>query len=179
MKFLFLPTGLEGVTLVKCEQFQDSRGSFSEVYKKDIFLENGIGPFVQENYSCSVKNVIRGLHYQSHPRAIGKLVSCPHGKIFDVAVDIRKESSTFGRWTAVVLDNGDATLWIPPGFAHGFAVLSDTANVLYRQTEYYSKENDCNIRWSDPEIDIIWPIDRPLVSSKDKEAPFLKEAILL
>jgi dTDP-4-dehydrorhamnose 3,5-epimerase len=179
VKFSFLPTDLDGVTLVKCERFQDKRGSFSEVYRENIFEYHSIGPFVQENYSCSVKNVIRGLHYQSDPKALGKLVSCPHGTIFDVAVDIRAGSSTFGKWTAVVLDNGDAMLWIPPGFAHGFAVLSDTANVLYRQTEYYSRENDCGIRWDDPEINIAWPVDKPLISEKDKGTPLLKDATLL
>lgn len=179
MNFIFKPTSLPDVVLVKCERFQDERGSFSEVYKKDLFEEVGIGPFVQENYSLSVKGVIRGLHYQARPEKIGKLVSCPHGIIYDVAVDIRRLSPTFGKWTAAVLDNGDAMLWIPPGFAHGFAVLSDTANVLYRQTGYYSKIKDRAIRWDDKMISIKWPIERPLISSKDKVAPLLCHAEVL
>jgi dTDP-4-dehydrorhamnose 3,5-epimerase len=179
MNFSFQPTGLDEVILVKCERFQDSRGSFSEVYKKDLFEKRGIGPFVQENYSMSIKGVIRGLHYQAHPNAIGKLVSCPHGTIYDVAVDIRKGSPTFGEWTAAVLDNGDAMLWVSEGFAHGFAVLSDMANVLYRQTGYYSKEHDRGIRWNDKDIDIRWPVDNPLLSEKDSCALFLEDAELL
>jgi dTDP-4-dehydrorhamnose 3,5-epimerase len=177
MNFTFQPTSLDGVLLIRCERFQDARGSFSEVYKKELFEENGIGPFVQENYSTSVKGVVRGLHYQAWPRAIGKLVSCPHGIIYDVAVDIRRNSPTFGRWTAAVLDNGDAMLWIPKGFAHGFAVLSDTANVLYRQTDYYNQHYDRCIRWNS--LDIRWPVDNPLLSSKDTRAPKISEAELL
>lgn len=179
MNFTFQPTNLDAVTLIKCERFQDSRGSFSEVYKRELFLRHGIGPFVQENYSMSVKGVVRGLHYQAHPKAIGKLVSCPHGVIYDVAVDIRENSSTFGQWTAAVLDNGDAMLWIPSGFAHGFAVLSDIANVFYRQTGYYSKECDRGICWDDIDIGIIWPVEKPLLSVKDQCAPALKNAELL
>lgn len=179
MNFTFNSTNLDGVVLVKCERFQDERGSFSEVYKKDLFIKNSIGPFVQENYSMSVKGVVRGLHYQAQPKEIGKLVSCPHGTIYDVAVDIRKDSPTFGQWTAAVLDNGDAMLWIPPGFAHGFAVLSDVANVLYRQTGYYSKKHDRAIRWNDERIGIKWPISNPLLSEKDSMASFLLEAELL
>lgn len=179
MNFTFSPTNLDGVILVKCERFQDERGSFSEVYRKDLFKKNSIGPFVQENYSMSVKGVVRGLHYQARPEEIGKLVSCPHGTIYDVAVDIRKDSPTFGQWTAAVLDNGDAMLWIPSGFAHGFAVLSDVANVLYRQTKYYSKKCDRAIRWNDERIGIKWLIKNPLLSEKDSMAPFLSEVDLL
>lgn len=173
MNFTFQPTDLEGVLLVKCERFQDERGSFSEVYKKDLFKEHGIGPFIQENYSTSVRGVIRGLHYQARPKKIGKLVSCPHGIIYDVAVDIRRMSPTFGKWTAAVLDNGDAMLWIPPGFAHGFAVLSDMANVLYRQTDYYDKSCDRSLLWNDKSVNIKWPIEKPLLSKKDIYAPSL------
>ena len=179
MNFTFNPTNLDGVVLVKSDSFQDERGSFSEVYRKDLFKKNGIGPFVQENYSMSVKGVVRGLHYQARPEEIGKLVSCPHGTIYDVAVDIRRDSPTFGQWTAAVLANGDAMLWIPPGFAHGFAVLSDMANVLYRQTSYYSKKYDRSIRWNDERIGIKWPINNPLLSEKDSMAPFILEAELL
>jgi dTDP-4-dehydrorhamnose 3,5-epimerase len=179
MNFTFQQTSLQDVLLVKCERYQDARGSFSEVYKKDLFLKQGIGPFVQENYSMSVKGTVRGLHYQAHPQTTGKLVSCPHGVIYDVAVDIRKTSPTFSQWTAAVLDNGDAMLWIPSGFAHGFAVLSDIANVFYRQTGYYSKEHDRCICWNDIDIGIIWPIEKPLLSVKDQCAPALKNTELL
>jgi len=175
MKFTFQKLNIPEVLLIKGETFQDNRGSFSEVYKADEFEIRGIGPFVQENYSCSVKHVIRGLHYQIEPMEVGKLVSCPHGIIFDVAVDIRKSSKTYGKWTSALLEHGSAMIWIPPGFAHGFCVLSETANVFYRQTQYYSKEHDRNIRWNDPRIGIIWPIENPIISEKDANAPLLWE----
>jgi len=175
MKFSFQRLSIPEVILVQCEKFNDERGSFSEVYREDEFTSHGIGPFVQENYSCSVSNVLRGLHYQAEPMAVGKLVSCPHGCIYDVAVDVRKDSPTYGKYTALILGHGDTMIWIPPGFAHGFCVLSVTANVLYRQTQYYSKEHDRSISWYDPSIGIIWPIANPLVSEKDDNAPFLSE----
>jgi dTDP-4-dehydrorhamnose 3,5-epimerase len=175
MKFTFQKLDIPEVILVKCETFQDSRGSFSEVYKADEFEARNIGPFVQENYSCSVRNVVRGLHYQEAPMGVGKLVSCPHGAIYDVAVDIRKDSPTYGKWTAVFLENGDAMVWVPEGFAHGFCVLSGTANVLYRLTQYYSKNHDKGLRWNDPDIGITWPVNNPIVSEKDSNAPLLWE----
>lgn len=175
MSFSFTRLDIPDIILIRSDIYPDKRGFFSEAYRKDQFLEYGIGPFVQENYSCSIKNVIRGMHYQSNPMALGKLVSCPHGTIWDVVVDVRKNSSTFGKWTAALLEDGKAMLWVPPGFAHGFCALTDTANVLYRQTQYYSKEHDRNIRWNDPDIGIKWPILNPLISDKDQEAPLLKD----
>lgn len=175
MDFKFEETELPGVVLISCDKFSDARGYFSEVYKESIFSDAHIGPFVQENYSLSVKNVTRGLHYQAEPMSVGKLISCPHGSIFDVAVNIRPTSKYYGQWTARVLSEGNAMLWIPPGYAHGFQVLSDTANVMYRQTQYYNKEYDRVIRWNDPDIGIKWPINNPLLSFKDTHAPLLKE----
>ena len=175
MSFIFTRLDIPDIILIRSDSYPDKRGFFSEVYRQDKFSEVEIGPFIQENYSCSVKGVLRGIHYQSNPMALGKLVSCPHGKIWDVAIDIRKESSTFGKWTAAFLEDGKAMLWIPPGFAHGFCVLSDTANVLYRQTQYFSKEHDRNIKWNDSDIGINWPISNPLISDKDSNAPLLKD----
>lgn len=175
MGFRFTRLSIPSVILVNSDSYPDKRGFFSEVYRKNEFEEYGIGPFVQENYSSSVKNVIRGLHFQTQPMEVGKLVSCPHGKIFDVAVDLRLGSSTFGAWLSVTLENGNGMLWIPPGFAHGFCTLSDTANVLYRQTEYYSKEHDKSLRWNDPYINIDWPVKEPIMSDKDTYAPLLKD----
>ncbi len=175
MKFTFRPLNIPEVLLIQGEQFQDKRGSFSESYRANVFEEYNIGPFIQENYSVSKKDVIRGLHYQAEPMQVGKLVSCPHGCIFDVAVDIREGSKTYGQWVSAFLENGNAMLWIPEGFAHGFCVLSDTANVLYRQTQYYSKEHDRAIRWDDPNINITWPINDPFLSEKDEDAPLLRK----
>ena len=177
MNFNFRSLELEGALLVECNSYKDKRGSFSEVYRTDIFDEYNIGPFVQENYSCSVKNVIRGLHYQAKPMEVGKLVSCPHGQIYDVIVDVRRDSETRGKWTAILLENGNAMLWIPPGFAHGFCVLSETANVMYRQTQYYRNTYDRNIRWNDSDIGIRWPIKDSIVSEKDARAPLFREVV--
>lgn len=179
MSFTFSKLDIPDILFIQSRSFADKRGFFSEVYREEEFSRYGIGPFVQENYSCSIKNVVRGLHYQSNPHPVGKLVSCPHGQIWDVVVDIRKKSPTFGKWTATLLENGNGMLWIPPGFAHGFCVLSPQANVLYRQTEYYNKECDRSIRWDDPDINIRWPIDNPILSDKDYQAKLLSEADLL
>ena len=175
MGFTFTHLDLMDVILVRSDQLPDKRGFFSEVYRADEFAKYGIGPFVQENYSQSVKGVVRGMHYQSNPKQVGKLVSCPHGTIFDVVVDIRHTSRTFGKWTGAVLENGNGMLWVPPGFAHGFCVLSGTANVLYRQTQYYSREHDKGIRWNDPNVGIKWPITDPIISDKDGRAPLLED----
>ena len=151
-----------------------------ETYRADRFLEAGIrGNFVQDNHSRSAKGVLRGLHYQE-PNAQGKLVRCTAGAIFDVAVDIRKGSPHFGKWFGLELsEENKKLLWVPPGFAHGFCAITDTADLVYKCTEFYSPENDRSILWNDPDIGIEWPIRDPVLSAKDAIAPRLKDATVL
>jgi dTDP-4-dehydrorhamnose 3,5-epimerase len=129
--------------------------------------------FVQDNLSVSVRGTLRGLHFQ-HPRAQGKLIMAAWGSVFDVVVDVRQDSSTFGRWVGLELseENG-RQVWIPPGFAHGFAVLSDTAMLLYKCTDYYAPEHEHTVRWNDPAIAVAWPLASPILSAKDAGAPLL------
>ena len=180
MPFEFERTPLEGVLIVKPKVFEDSRGFFMEFYKQSDFRRAGIEvDFVQDNHSRSVKNVLRGLHYQLNPKAQGKLVRCLRGRIYDVAVDIRRGSPTFGKWYGLELsEDNKLMLWIPPGFAHGFLVLSDEAEVLYKVScSEYSPEHERSILWSDPDIGIDWPIEGdPILSDKDRTAPLLRDA---
>jgi dTDP-4-dehydrorhamnose 3,5-epimerase len=161
--------------------FSDERGFFFESFNDVVFsdqVSSGV-EFVQDNHSRSVKGVLRGLHYQLPPMAQGKLVRAVNGAIYDVAVDIRRSSSTFGLWVGEELTaDNHRQLWVPPGFAHGFVVISNIADVIYKTTEYYSPQHDRGIRWDDPSIGIDWPdvgVD-PILSQKDAEAPFLSEA---
>ena len=153
-------------------------GFFLESFKKSEFLENGIkDEFNQDNHSKSTKGVLRGLHYQITPKAQAKIIRCIRGQILDVAVDLRKNSPTYKQWVKVLLtEENKHMLYIPEGFAHGFAVLSDTAEILYKASNEYSKDHDRGIRWNDPDINIDWDIDfSPILSEKDKNQPFLKE----
>jgi dTDP-4-dehydrorhamnose 3,5-epimerase len=177
MAFEFKKTNIPDVILIKPKIFKDERGFFIETYKYSEFCKYGINEkFVQDNHSRSTRGVLRGLHYQKNPAAQGKLVRCAKGEIFDVAVDIRKYSTFYGKWTGAILsEENREMLYIPPGFAHGFLVLSDIAEVLYKTTEEYSPENDRGIFWNDPSIAINWSIDNPLVSEKDKNLPLLEE----
>lgn len=156
--------------------FGDSRGFFFETWNAERFSECGLpGNFVQSNVSSSARGVLRGLHYQ-WPRPQGKLVTVLQGEVYDVAVDIRQGSPTFGRWEAFILSGENRRqLWIPPGFAHGFAVLSDTALFNYLCTDVYVKEADAAIRWNDADLAVDWPISAPSLSMKDQQAPFLKD----
>lgn len=166
------------VILVEARGLRDDRGFFRETYKQSEFSANGIPfTFVQDNHSHSVRGVIRGLHYQKRPKAQGKLVVVSAGEIFDVAVDIRKGSPTYGRWTSQILsvDNG-FMLYVPPGFAHGFCVLSAEADVMYKVTTEYAPELDRGIVWNDPAIGIEWPMPDPILSPKDARLPLLKDA---
>ncbi len=181
MPFEFEKLEIQDVVLIKPKVFSDERGFFLESYKKSDFVRNGIDKdFVQDNHSRSVKGVLRGLHYQLPPKAQGKLVRCIRGKIFDVAVDIRKNSPTFGKWVGVILsEENKYMLYVPEGFAHGFLTLSDTAEVLYKTTSEYAPELDRGIIWNDPRINIDWPLDdieNILLSDKDKNLPLLKDA---
>jgi len=160
--------------------YQDKRGFFMETYQKDLFSNAGISEdFVQDNHSSSAKNILRGLHYQiTHPQ--GKLVRVVIGEIFDVAVDLRESSPYFGRWVGVYLTaETKEQLWIPPGFAHGFFVLSDRADVVYKATDYYDPTGERTLRWDDADLAIKWPIpngEQPIVSEKDAAGTLFKEA---
>lgn len=178
MGFAFHKLAIPDVVSIQPDSFQDNRGLFAELFKKSQFQKHGINKaFVQFNNSTSREHVLRGLHYQIHPKAQGKLISVTHGKIYDVAVDIRKGSPTFGKWVAQTLTARKKNmLWIPIGFAHGFCVLSDKADVRYYCTQEYSPECERGIIWNDPTIRIKWPIAHPLLSDKDKKYPRLDKA---
>ena len=171
MPFQFQRLAIRDVILVEARSFQDDRGFFLETYKRSAFVENGIpDTFVQDNFSHSVRGVLRGLHYQRHPKAQGKLVGVVHGEVFDVAVDIRKGSPTFGQWVGVRLAaDRHQMLYIPAGFAHGFCVLSEEADFFYLVTAEYAQELDSGILWNDPDIGIEWPISDPMLSSRDAQ----------
>ncbi|OAI45943.1 dTDP-4-dehydrorhamnose 3,5-epimerase [Nitrospira sp. SCGC AG-212-E16] len=178
MPFEFVPLEIPGLTLIKPRIFGDNRGFFLELYKYTDFSKAGIeGHLVQDNYSRSTKGTLRGLHYQKSPKAQGKLVSCVNGRIYDVAVDIRKGSPYYGKWSGVELtEENKYLLYVPPGFAHGFQVMSETAEVMYKCTEEYSPENDRGILWNDPDINVVWPVQNPLLSEKGKRHPLLTDA---
>jgi len=178
MSFKFQRLGISDVILIEPEVFSDERGFFMETYKYSEFSAFGVKEyFLQDNHSRSVKGVLRGLHYQNPPKAQGKLVRVVLGEVFDVAVDIRKGSPTYGKWVGTILSSENKKmLYIPPGFAHGFCVLSDVAEVLYKVTEEYAPECEAGIIWNDPEIGIQWPIKSPILSPKDARWPPLKEA---
>ncbi len=179
MPFEFMKTEIPEVVLIKPKVFGDERGFFLETYKKSDFEKAGIDTnFVQDNHSRSLKNVLRGLHFQEHPKEQGKLVRCIKGRIFDVAVDIRPGSPTFKKWVGFELsEENKLMLWIPPGFAHGFLVLSEVAEIIYKVSgNEYSPEHDRSIRWDDPDIGIPWPLaGEPILSEKDRKAMSLAE----
>lgn len=172
---IFEKTSLEGLLVIKPDIFEDSRGYFYESFNNKKYIEGGIETsFVQDNISKSVKGTVRGLHYQAPPFAQGKLCSVLLGKVLDVAVDIRFGSPTFGKYYSCELsEENKFQLWIPAGFAHGFSVLSDNAIFIYKCTELYSKENERAILYNDPQLNINWKVDYPVVSEKDlKATPF-------
>lgn len=179
MPFTFIKTELEGVILVEPRVFADERGFFMESYKASEFKANGIDvDFNQDNHSRSVKGVLRGLHFQKPPMEQAKLVRCSKGRIFDVAVDIRPDSLNFKKWVGYELsEENKRMLYIPAGFAHGFVVLSEEAELLYKASNEFSPQHDAGIRWNDPEIGVEWGIDNPIVSKKDAELPFLKDLL--
>jgi dTDP-4-dehydrorhamnose 3,5-epimerase len=178
-KFTFNPLAIPDVIMVETLSFDDNRGSFTEIYNKKEFQEAGMGDnFVQDNLSFSRKGVIRGLHFSKAPHETAKLVRCTEGEIFDVAVDIREESPTFGKWVGEVLSaDNHKMLFIPKGFAHGFCALTDTVQVSYKISDYYYPESDLGIIYNDPDIAINWPISDPILSDKDKKLPFLKDLL--
>ena len=175
---------LDGVFIIEPKIFEDNRGFFYESWNQQLF-NNTVGKevnFQQDNHSLSNLGVLRGLHYQIEPKPQGKLVRCISGSVFDVAVDLRKSSPTFGEWASIVLDNvNKLMIWIPVGFAHGFLSLEDNSELLYKASELWSKDHDRSIRWDDENININWPLkdinfSEPRLSEKDATAPFLKNA---
>jgi dTDP-4-dehydrorhamnose 3,5-epimerase len=174
-------TTLAGVVVLTPRVFADDRGFFAESFNAKQFAAiTGLNlTFVQDNHSRSVGGVLRGIHYQLPPAAQGKLVRVVEGAALDVAVDLKRSSSSFGHWVGVELTaENHRQLWVPPGFGHGFLALSDSVQLLYKTTDYYAPEYDRAIRWDDPDLDITWPLDgaTPLLSDKDAAAPFLAEA---
>ena len=172
----FVPTDLSEVLLVEPDVYRDERGFFLETYHARKYQTAGIpGVFVQDNHSRSVRGTVRGLHAQRQ-RPQGKLIRVLQGEIFDVAVDIRRGSPTFRRWVGVTLSAENfRQVYVPPGFAHGFCVISDTADVAYKCTELYDSADEFGVRWNDPDIGIAWPVREPLLSEKDRTAPALAE----
>ena len=176
-----IETSIPDVKLIKPKVFGDERGFFMETWNAKVFEQAGIDvTFVQDNHSRSVKHTLRGLHYQiKQPQ--GKLVRCTRGEVFDVVVDLRKDSPTFGQWVGEFLSEANQyQLWVPPGFAHGFLVTSEIADFQYKCTDFYAPEHERSIHWADPAIGIEWPIDlevlSPLVSSKDSKGSLLNDA---
>ena len=176
----FIPTELPEVVRIVPTVHEDARGYFMETWQARRFHDAGIDlDFVQDNFSQSSKGTLRGLHFQIE-QAQGKLVRVVSGEVFDVAVDMRRSSPNFGKWVGEILSaDNKHQLWVPPGFAHGFLVLSDTAMFEYKCTDYYAPEFERSVRWDDPEIGINWPLEKgeqPVLSPKDREAPFLRDA---
>lgn len=170
------PLRLKGLLLIKPKVFRDSRGFFLETFQQSSYEKAGIQcSFVQDNHSFSQKGCIRGMHFQSIPGQ-AKLIRVGVGKIFDVAVDIRPDSPTYGQWEGVILDDqSHHQLFIPVGFAHGFCVISPEAHVLYKVSTPYDPKHEKGFRWDDPTIKIDWPVDNPLISERDQQAPFFEQ----
>jgi dTDP-4-dehydrorhamnose 3,5-epimerase len=175
-----IPTSLPDVILIEPQVFGDERGFFMETYQANEFAEAGLPTsFVQDNHSRSRQGTLRGLHYQIR-QAQGKLVRVILGEVFDVAVDIRRSSPTFGQWVGMILSaHNKRQLWVPPGFAHGFYVTSEWAEILYKATDFYAPEWERSIRWDDPDLEIKWPVKEgqlPILSARDTQGTLLREA---
>jgi dTDP-4-dehydrorhamnose 3,5-epimerase len=172
----FVPTAIPDVLIVEPEVHRDARGFFLETYHEDKYRAGGVaGPFLQDNHSRSVGKTLRGLHLQTR-RPQGKLIRVVEGEIFDVAVDVRRGSPSFGRWVAHTLSAENfKQCWVPPGFAHGFCVLSEFAHVEYKCTDFYDPAGELGIVWNDPTLGIVWPIEDPVVSDRDRRHPKLAD----
>jgi dTDP-4-dehydrorhamnose 3,5-epimerase len=177
MPFTFTPMPeLPEVILVEPRVFNDERGWFMESHKQSDFAKAGIPAFVQENHASSKRGAVRALHWQNEPAAQGKLVRCIAGEVFDVGVDVRKGSPTFGRWTSATLSaENKRMLYIPPGFAHGLIGVSESSEIAYKSTREYSPQDERGLRWNDPAIGIRWPPLAPIVTKRDAEAPLLRD----
>ena len=172
-----IKTKLKDCVIIEPKVFGDERGFFLETFQADRYADFAVItlPFVQDNYSRSSKGVLRGLHFQK-TKPQGKLVRVVRGEVYDVAVDIRQGSLTYGQWEAVILSEENKTqFWVPPGFAHGFVVLSETADFEYKCTDYYDPSDEGSLLWNDPDLKIPWPIDNPKLSEKDSNAPLLAD----
>ena len=172
-----IKTKLKDCVIIEPRVFGDERGFFLETFQADRYVDlAGISlPFVQDNHSRSSKGVLRGLHFQK-TKPQGKLVRVVRGEVYDVAVDLRSGSATYGQWEAVILSEENKTqFWVPPGFAHGFVVLSETADFEYKCTDYYDPSDEGSLLWNDPNLNIPWPIDNPKLSEKDANAPLLAD----
>lgn len=176
-KYTCLPTKLPGIKLIEPRVFHDQRGFFLEIYNRQDFLTLGIfDQFIQTNHSYSSKNVLRGLHFQTKPYEMSKLVYCPQGAVLDVVVDVRPHSGHFGQWETFLLSDENKHLaYIPEGFAHGFLVLSETATIVYQCGASYSPAHDTGIIWNDPDLNIDWPVSAPILSDKDAKLQTFKE----
>lgn len=174
-----IKTSIPDVLILKPTVFEDDRGYFFESYNKEKFLQHGLDQnFVQDNESKSVKNVVRGLHFQKPPFSQGKLVRVMKGAVLDVAVDIRRNSPTYGQWTSVELTEDNKWMyWVPPGFAHGFATLKDDTVFFYKCTNVYNKASEGSIRWNDPDLGIDWKLENPILSGKDQQATLFKDFV--
>jgi dTDP-4-dehydrorhamnose 3,5-epimerase len=174
------PLPIPDVLLIEPEIFYDERGFFLESFNQDNF-DKVIGcklNFVQDNHSKSLKGVLRGLHYQREPKAQGKLVRVIQGEVFDIVVDIRKSSPSFGKWIGEILSSeNQKQIWIPEGFAHGFLTLSETAEVFYKTTDFYDKNYECSLLWNDEDLNINWPTRNPILSEKDRQANLFKDIV--
>ena len=170
-------TDISDVKIIRANRFHDERGFFTETYKESEYLEIGIPKFVQDNMSESLKGVIRGLHWQASPHGQGKLISCMSGSILDVAVDVRRESESFGKHVAIELNsNEQISLWVPEGFAHGFQALEDHTRVHYKVTNYWNKDSEFSLKWDDKLLDINWrTTTQNIISAKDDLAPKFEE----
>ena len=178
MPFRFQRLELPDIMVIEPTAFEDDRGMFMETYRASEFVAAGIRePFAQDNHARSRRGVLRGLHYQMTARGQGKLVRVASGEIYDVAVDIRRRSRTFGRWAAVRLSAANRLMvYVPPGFAHGYCVVSDTADVIYKTTAEYDPAQERGIIWNDPELAIAWPVTQPHLSARDAALPTLRAA---
>lgn len=178
MPFTFKQLSIPDVVLIEAKAFPDERGFFMESFKDSVFKQNGINTkFIQDNYSHSIKGVLRGLHYQKNPKAQAKLVMAIRGEIFDVAVDLRKGSPSYGKWVGEILSEKNHTLlYVPEGFAHGFCVLSSEADVFYKVNSEYSPEHERGILWNDSSLAVKWPVENPIMIQKDLQLPILQNA---
>jgi len=174
-----IKTAIPDLYIVKPNVFEDHRGYFFESYNKENFLRNGIDQnFVQDNESKSAKGVLRGLHFQKPPFAQGKLVRVMRGSVLDVAVDIRINSPTYGQWASVELTQDNKWMyWVPPGFAHGFVTLEDNTVFFYKCTNVYNKDSEGSILWNDPNLNIDWKVENPILSDKDQTSPLFKDFV--
>jgi dTDP-4-dehydrorhamnose 3,5-epimerase len=177
MKVKLSRTPLEDLVVVDIDYFEDDRGFFIETWHKRDFAAAGLDvEFVQDDHSRSLRNVVRGLHYQDMTAPMGKLVRCTVGSVFDVAVDLRSSSATFGRWFGIELDaENKRQLYVPVGFAHGFAALSESAEIQYKQTGFYTPEAEGAVLWNDPDVAVDWPVSDPLLSDRDRRAASFAE----